>query len=69
MKVDALNAHLDSLHGKQDSRRQEECRKTDEATRDRILLNNHRRVVRNLLLNIRYYRTIRAYIGTPAQAC
>jgi hypothetical protein len=61
LKVDALNANLDSLQGKQDFKVQEECCETNELARDRILLNYHRHVVRDICMHIRYYRTIRTF--------
>jgi hypothetical protein len=57
-KVDALNAHLDSIYGK-DQARPEEHRKSDEDARDRVLINNCCRVVSDILLHLRHHRTLR----------
>jgi hypothetical protein len=57
-KVDALNAHLDSVYGK-DQARPEENRESDENARNRILINNRCRVVSDILLHLRCYRTLR----------
>ena len=60
IKIDALNAHLDSLNGKFDYHEIEECCESDESSRDHIMLNNHRRVP-DINLHLRYYRTIREF--------
>ena len=52
LKIDALNAHLDSLYGKSDHGEVKQSRETDESSKDHILLNNHRRVVRDINLDL-----------------
>lgn len=66
IKVDALDAPLDSLHGKSDHGEVEERRKNDESSRDLILLHNHRQVVCNVNLHLPCCRTIRNFCLPPA---
>jgi hypothetical protein len=57
LKVDAINADLDSIHDKDEL--YPECRESDKDSRDRILLNNQRRVVSDICKHLCYYRTLR----------
>jgi hypothetical protein len=57
LKIDAINADLDSIYGKDEP--YPERRESDEDSRDRILLNNRCHVVSNICKHLRYYRTLR----------
>jgi hypothetical protein len=56
LKVDAINADLDSIYGKDEP--YPECRERNEDSCNRILLNNQRRVVSDICKHLRYYLTL-----------
>jgi hypothetical protein len=47
-KIDAINADLDTIYGKDEP--YPECRESEENARERVLINNHRRVIKDLCM-------------------
>jgi hypothetical protein len=58
-KVNVINAHLDSICGKDEPCPQ--CRESEEDAHEHILINNHRRVITDTCTSLRHCSTIREF--------